>query len=394
MDPAELGRLLELVPWHEFLRVTDGALYPYVHYSLEQHQMLKFLPEEVREVLRSARQANAILYLRRRELIACALGALNKKQIPVIALKGAALAHLVYPQPDVRYMQDIDLLVPMEFMSCAAEELIRAGMRYRVSADEVSPWFLEDEFQMIGGSQTNPIMMEVHGRIKGPFRSDHELRSLWQRSYPMASDHLPARTLEPHDLLLYLCVHLSLHHCFERSLLWLLDIRLCLERWKDSFDWNRLMRESRRSSASRAIYTVLLLAKELLQAAVPDEFFQAFPSDYASPEVKALALEQMWSTNIKRVPFVGLMNVISAGSWKEGCRYVGRRVRGWASSEPTPGAAARPGLWTKMRRMNSDLRVHLATYRIRFQEGSLSPVNLWLFLRQCKRRQRLLGLIG
>src|SRR5258706_6885264 len=111
---------------------------------------------------------------------------------------------------------------------------------------------------MIGASQTNPIMMEVHGRIKSPPLSDGELQGLWQRSYPITIDNLLARTLDPHDLLPYLCVHLSLGHWFERSLLWLLDVRLCLEHWQGSLDWHSLAAESRRNSASRAIYPTVL----------------------------------------------------------------------------------------------------------------------------------------
>lgn len=63
----------------------------------------------------------------------------GEKKIPVMALKGAVVKYL-YPKPELRFMSDIDLLIPPEFGEAVRESMIGLGfqcVRYGNGATDI-----------------------------------------------------------------------------------------------------------------------------------------------------------------------------------------------------------------------------------------------------------------
>jgi hypothetical protein len=389
----ELSQCLSRLDWRAFLRAADAAPQAYLHYALEHMGLLDGVPSAVREPLAAARRAAAARYLLRRRALRGAVAALHATAIDVIVLKGAAVAELVYPDPSLRSMQDVDLLVPADRLEDAAKCLLGAGLVYPAAPEEVSPWQPSAEFRVLTAGDY-PVVMEIHGTLHSAACLPGGLPELWRRSRPLTAFDIAARSLEPHDLVLYLCLHLATHHLFERSLQWLLDVRLCLEYWRDVLDWERFARTARASGAAKSIATSFVVARDLLQARVPDYFFVALREDCVSREALVLAAEQIWESNSKPVPFAGLMNAAAEGSWRGGGRYIRQRVATWFSPRQTPGAMAPIGLGVASRRITSDLQLHWTAYRQRYRQGSLSPANLRNFVGQYRRRQRLSELLA
>ena len=91
------------------------------HHQLRRSSAWTQYPEPLRETLtRHAYQAVAVELMRAAEL-RDVLAALAQADLPVLLLKGAALAYTLYPEPHLRERCDTDLLLP------SREDAERAG---------------------------------------------------------------------------------------------------------------------------------------------------------------------------------------------------------------------------------------------------------------------------
>ncbi len=98
--------------WQAILRkVERWGLAPLVYTNLRQVVQSGQVPKPVAERLRHLYHRDTIHGIARRELLRTTLLRFSEAGVPVIVLKGAALAALVYPSPALRPMRDIDLLV-------------------------------------------------------------------------------------------------------------------------------------------------------------------------------------------------------------------------------------------------------------------------------------------
>ncbi|MFM8322926.1 MAG: nucleotidyltransferase family protein [Chloroflexota bacterium] len=121
----------QLVQWHALARhAEEHKLAPLVYRHLKAIQALA--PDETMRELKALalrhRHANQV----RGRALAEILHALRREEIAPLVLKGAALAHLVYPEPGLRPMRDIDLLVARSDLARAAAVL--QGLGYCVDA--------------------------------------------------------------------------------------------------------------------------------------------------------------------------------------------------------------------------------------------------------------------
>ena len=112
--------------WSAFLgEATHHRLLPLAYWMFKRHQI---------ETPRPVKQIMAGAYLRQKSLAQAqtaamleTLQALSEQGIEALVLKGGALAHLVYPEPGLRPMEDIDILVAPDCTSLAREVLLSLG---------------------------------------------------------------------------------------------------------------------------------------------------------------------------------------------------------------------------------------------------------------------------
>ena len=115
--PAPDGQRLQALvaqgpAWPRLLRqVERWGLAPLVYTHLRQAAHSGHVPTPVVERLRHLYHRDTIHGVARRELLRATLRRFAEAGVPVIVLKGAALAALVYPSPALRPMRDLDLLV-------------------------------------------------------------------------------------------------------------------------------------------------------------------------------------------------------------------------------------------------------------------------------------------
>ena len=235
--------------WELFARMADReGVAPLMYWKLKDTS--KEVPPSTFNFLRSTYYQtlaqNTLMY---RELERI-LEALDEASIPVIVLKGAALAATVYEDIGLRPMGDLDLLVKRENLDRAAETIKTVGF-HRVSKDRIPGLneLIGHAFLLMSNSKQN-IAIELHWNL---IEGSADWRSpptdwFWQQSYRV--DKVNCRecigigwpSLLPVSNLLYLAAHMMLQHGLSQSrLLWLFDINQLISVRYEEIHWNELI---------------------------------------------------------------------------------------------------------------------------------------------------------
>jgi hypothetical protein len=188
------------------------------------------------------RRANAI----RATLLAEIGEAFRARGVPVLFLKGSALAFFAYPDPSLRAMRDTDLLVRERDLAIAGEILAKLGY---AAGDERS-WATDLSFHHHHQPDRRRVVrdltvsVEVHRRLGiRDTRARRTLEDLEAASVPFTIDGTELRTLGPVDMLVH--VH---YHGFKTPLSWpdrtrlvsAADLAALVELWVDRLDWSAL----------------------------------------------------------------------------------------------------------------------------------------------------------
>ena len=230
---------------------------------------------------------NAILYGDLREV----LGDFHQQSIPVIVLKGAHLAHLVYENIASRPMADIDLLVRPSDLPKAAARLIKLGYACEIKAADTPAWR-----EMHPGLHHLPSFakrghprIEIHWTIHH-LRDPGDIACCWQRARPAIIAGIQTQVLSPEDLVVYICLHSRLHR-FSQGLRPLWDLSQAIRHHEMEINWNMVLSIARAWQADRCVHLGLWLANELMRAPVPEVVLTSLqPADFDA-EWAALAKE-------------------------------------------------------------------------------------------------------
>lgn len=219
------------------------------------------------------------------------LGACAEQQIVPVVMKGAALAATVYPDPALRSMADIDLLVPVETMPRLGEVMARLGYQRQ-------GLYYSDEFNASHGyhllfrhSAGRQLAVEVHWELASrPERRNRLTAGTLLAHSVTANDAATAtnwirhaRVLTPEAQVLYLATHMASEgHAFGR-LIWLDDMATTIAA-TPSLDWLATAVFARQVRVRCATAVALALTQSLLGAhahpRVPDSLLPGMPTEY------------------------------------------------------------------------------------------------------------------
>jgi hypothetical protein len=242
---------------------------PLLFARLKRSDARQNVPEEAWKHLRLDYLVNAARYVRRQRWLAPLLRALHDAGIPVIVLKGAHLAEAVYPDPAVRTMSDVDLLVRPEDVPKAQTVLLNADNAVAASQPRVSETWLRTT-PHLPGVVTPHLVVEVHWTLapeSGPAKLD--VAGVWQRSRPFSLAGAGVLALSSEDLLLHLCLHISYQHRFDAGLRCFCDVAEVLRRFRSEIDWEQVAQRARDWRVSRFVGLTLDVGRNLLGADVP-----------------------------------------------------------------------------------------------------------------------------
>jgi hypothetical protein len=226
--------------------------------------------------LKGAYRASAVQHLRRQDELRRALTALRAEGIPVIVLKGAALAETLYPDPALRVMEDIDILVREKDLE-RADELIR-GFGYEAAKAPYEEQTVRERHRHYPRleSRSGLTPFEVHRHLVTPGNHIHfDISECWESARPVEIAGVETSILCPEEMLLHLCVGFFLdRRRFYQSfaaLRQLVDISETVRHHGDGLDWDRFVRIARRRRLGGPLYCALKTAERLLDAEVPQE---------------------------------------------------------------------------------------------------------------------------
>lgn len=266
-DPAHYNRLAELAASFQGWERLPGqaevhGLAPLVYTHLKQAGIQP--PPDTRRQLQALylrhRRANQI----RGEELRRILGAFEASGIQAIALKGAAVSHIVYPEPALRPMSDLDLLVRASDARHAQALLARLGYRAALPASKLLP----HRHLTIATAEVHglPVQVEIHHRLLSDYfdsllafvgnrwsigvktgeRHASAAEALMDRARPFAVGDTTALALGHEDMLAHLCQHLRSHvnvWDFPR-LIWVADVVGYAEQFAVEIDWAHMGRHA------------------------------------------------------------------------------------------------------------------------------------------------------
>jgi hypothetical protein len=207
--------------------------------------------------------------------------------VPAILIKGAHLAHAVYPRPDLRVRFDSDVLVPVDARAAAERVLQACGYRPLV---HVRGSVILGQFQMERLDRNGiSLHVDVHWRLAAPLIVEHLLPATQviesRTPIPALGESAWGPSLE--HALAVACLHMAAHHWPPPDLLWLYDLRLLA----DALDpagirrFVHLAESGRFASLARA---VLCEAGALFPSSALRDLTGGLPSDPAEPAMSLL----------------------------------------------------------------------------------------------------------
>ncbi len=215
------------------------------------------------------------LYLRHRyanrvraQVLAEILATYRAAGIQALVLKGAALAHLVYPQPGLRPMRDLDLLVRKSEAGQAQQLLTDLGFEVPLLSptDPLPGKHLAAATRPVEGLS---ISVEIHHNlfnIGSP--ASLELDDLVVSPLAFALEGQTAYTLPYEEMLWHLCQHLMLIAQPFR-LIWLADIVGLAERFAPEIDWGRVERQYPLVLSTLSLFHFMTPLSERLRRTAP-----------------------------------------------------------------------------------------------------------------------------
>lgn len=245
--------------WGLLLQAARRAgVAPLLYHATRQRGLL---PTAAEAALRQAYYHNAarnLILLHRLETVLHQLAAAG---VPVIVLKGAALATTLYASAALRPMGDLDLLVHPEHVPTALAALAQLGYAPGQGdlPDSHSAAYNNQVALAKAGDGQAPV--EIHWSLFSPtyYYRRVPMPWFWETARPAQFGAASAWVLGPEALLLHLCAHILQHGGCERvRWLSLHDVAEVLAYYREQLDWERLLHKAQE-------YGLLLPVRQALQ---------------------------------------------------------------------------------------------------------------------------------
>ncbi|HEX9246427.1 MAG TPA: nucleotidyltransferase family protein [bacterium] len=233
--------------------------------------------------------SNGHLFAELRKIV----GACGRAGIPVLVLKGTAIAERVYGNIALCPMRDLDFLVRRTDLDAADGVLHELGYTHDESY-RWAAWYRDHHHHLppYVRADGRGIVELHHHLVPPPVSAGIPIEDLWRRARPAGDGAL---VLCPEDLLLHLCLHASLGHQFNLGLRPMCDISETIRYYGDDIDWTQMSLRAREWGIGKYVYLALRLSKDLLGAAVPDDLVDPLRPKGFDPRIIAWAAEQVFA---------------------------------------------------------------------------------------------------
>ena len=382
--PTALETGHDAAAWDHRLALAGSRLHPWLAYRLELLGMLDGLPITTREHLRSAARASAVTELRRRRLFTDCVDALNEAEVPVVVLKGMALSCTVYPVPATRTMSDIDLWVEPDRFLDARRVLSPLGWRTpeRHAVHALGP--SDTRMLELPGSA---VLLEVHVEPLSISRDRSGYALVWRRCETRTIAGRSVRMLCLADQLAHLALHTGRKHGFSDGLRGLLDLTLTARQVSDAAAWQAIGMQHQAERVALWGSLSLALARDLLHAPVPEEYFLAANVAAPTPAIIGAVHDQLWDRQAS--PTHGVNWILSGTAGGSG-RALLFYIKGFYGAR---GADGRPWWRALAGRIRYDISHRFGRYLRAFRRGEFRRARLAHGARILRERAQLVAAV-
>jgi hypothetical protein len=234
---------LSLDDWHNFLTLLEPhGIFPLIAFHVRTWPEECRPPQEIMKDLDRLFVLGAARNLRAGRQIQLVTDALKDANIPVILLKGPALARTVYPDPALRQSNDIDLLVQPQNLPAAEEILEKLGYVCPAKLFHISQHAYNNETFSAPG---RGLAIELHWVVDYMYDLFPKtwLNDAFLRRIHIRSNDLSCDTFSHSDHLLFLAFHNVFQHGSMR-LDWVYDISLMMGELRTENTWKELGQQS------------------------------------------------------------------------------------------------------------------------------------------------------
>jgi hypothetical protein len=372
--PAPDFSALGTADWTELDRLAaQHRLQPLLH---AQHRANTAIPADIASNWHAAHRVSALTAMVQHTELGETCAILEAQGFAPIALKGAWLSSHAYPNPALRPMRDIDLLVAPEVVIPAFESLLEAGYVQAGPADLSLADIVRIDKHLPPLIAPRGTLIELHQRLwEREGRLDHaspQANEAVLRGRAMI-DPYGLRYLAPPDLLAHLIVHAVYSHRLDCGPLVLADIDLLLR--AAPIDWSRFWADAA-AQGWRSGARLLLELTALYRPGAPIDF--SADSGEAAPAVLLAAAPDLLLQELDSRASAGLAAAtLLAGPAKLAERIAGRRAaKGEASAVRQASNEGGALAWAGSRVLRS-LR-DLSRADVRDQSRQLAALSKWL----------------
>lgn len=261
-DDAELAQLAQHAAWHRVVPFLAAAV----------RTSGASVSDEALASLARTHATRTAAHLRVLADLDHVRACLAADDIPFLVVKGPVLSEHLYPSPDLRMYEDLDLLIPPNSFERAVDALREGGspLLDRNWALTRADTRGQLHFQLPMGT-----LADVHWHLlnRENVRDGFQITTddLFERSREVHVGGRSVRTLHPVDTLLHVALHAALSG--GDRLIWLKDIERALV--VDRPPWDDVIERARAWKAGRSIAITLNRARRSLGAPVPGDVLDA-----------------------------------------------------------------------------------------------------------------------
>ncbi len=259
--------------WDYLLQISKAhGLAPLLYYHLHRIDHNHRIPQPIIDQLHTIYYSNLAHNILLSNELNKILNSFEKKEIPVVVLRGLALAQTVYKNIALRATTDIDLLVQKKDLSRVIRALLELKFRPLQGGLITKEYSTELCFvkQLVSREKYfSAVYVDVHQDITSSIRLKRiikiDTQGVIRRAHPTRIENVNMLVMAPEDLLL----HLTLRHCFER-LIRLCDLTEVIKLKKSELNWQSLVQKVKESRIAGIMYYTLWYARQFLEAPVPE----------------------------------------------------------------------------------------------------------------------------
>jgi hypothetical protein len=279
------------IDWVQFVRLAlRHDTLPLTYWNLRRI-CPDLVPSGVLDPLRARYEAEAGESRLLAEELVGILGVLDSHGIPAVTYKGAALAVRLYGDLSLRGFGDLDIVICEREVLRARRLLIERGYApERVEINDLNQ-FLRENHEMLLYRGDGKVRLDLHWRCisrSACLEGDPERFVQYLESVSIAGEEVRSLRLETY--LLILSMHAAKHQWVQLKLI--CDIAEILA--VHDLEWEYVLREADDLGLKRVLGTGLLLAQELLGAAVPPKLEQCLKIDRTAKGLAAQARTRLF----------------------------------------------------------------------------------------------------